>query len=406
LEAEDNRDEQATDEPTEETDDFEISNCGQGTISLKSKIAAVHSSLSRNFADHALTASQSSGSPLPHSTSRQRRSLSLELPSPRRLLHILKVFFEENNAFFPCVEQIEFENRLLKLLSSQGYSATSLLVAIDDSQILFASLICVMIALTEFLDPENQTLGLSPAAAETPYIPGKKWHDQAVSFLRRRRDHLLAPDLDIVRFYNIEALYMMHVEQLGEASKSILMAIHSSIRSGLNDQATWENCSPTETTWRRMLWWSVYYMDRRIAEKCGRPYFMRDNEIDVEDNFSGISENAIPITNEYGVQILREQAQPRSRMYLQTLVSWARLWSQMWDNFFALQAQKLGDQDEVDIMDRRIVNLKRNLPAELTFDIASLPYYIQSGENERDTRYRLLIFTVSFTVLYSEKTRD
>lgn len=34
---------------------------------------------------------------------------------------------------------------------------------------------------------------------------------------------------------------------------------------------------------RQRLFWTVYFVDRRISLSCGRPYGLRDSDIDVDE---------------------------------------------------------------------------------------------------------------------------
>lgn len=131
-----------------------------------------------------------------------------------------------------------------------------------------------------------------------------------------------------------------------------------------------------------MLWWSLYHIDRRLAEKSGRPYFIRDIEINVDD---------------FSEDKTSEMSYPDShvRSYLQCVIAWGRLWSQTWDTFFALKAPKLGDQSAIEAMDRQIQDLRSQLPSLLTWDSASFESYTKAGEDQRMIRFRLLSNTVN-----------
>jgi len=65
----------------------------------------------------------------------------------------------------------------------------------------------------------------------------------------------------------------------------------------------------------------------------------------------------------------------------------------LWDRFFALKAQSLGDAKEIESVDLQIKIAKESLPSQLTWDTQSFQSYVDSGEDQRDTRYRLLTFT-------------
>lgn len=111
---------------------------------------------------------------------------------------------------------------------------------------------------------------------------------------------------------------------------------------------------------------------------------MRDTEIDVEDFSHAVKDGNIS-------QTFSDQ---RLMLYLQGMTDWARLWTQLWDRFFALKAQSLGDAKEIESVDLQIKAAKESLPSELTWDTQLFQSYVESGEDQRDTRYRLLTSTV------------
>lgn len=82
---------------------------------------------------------------------------------------------------------------------------------------------------------------------------------------------------------------------------------------------------------------------------------------------------------------------------MQVLVDLGRLWSLIWDTFFAASAPKPQDWKEVELMDTRILMVQRDLASELTWntDILSRVYMAQE-EQEPYIRRRLAIFIVGW----------
>lgn len=361
-----------------ETDTFEVNNCGQGNMSLRSKLSVLHDTL--------VIDTPAPGSPEPqYNEPSSRRLLThcmprlvLELPPPQIMMHLLQVFFEEHNPFFPCIDQPEFESRLLEWVSQEGYGAKSPSIAVPASQIAFAALLCMVFAVAEFVDPQSAFTVDDFACAIS-----NRWYQEAVA-LQKRVPQSRKYCLDAIRFYTLEAMFLIDIEKLGEAVVAVATGMSRAVRAGLNDQTAWNGCSETENASRRALWWSLYYIDRRVAEKSGRPYCMRDIEVDVDD-----FHKTLPTHNRVGNTI-----EERSRLNLQNIIEWARLWGEVWDTFFALKAPKLGDQDEVEATDARIVAIRQRLPAALTWDNALFETYLEAGDCPRMMRYRLLTMTV------------
>jgi hypothetical protein len=81
--------------------------------------------------------------------------------------------------------------------------------------------------------------------------------------------------------------------------------------------------------------------------------------------------------------------------YVQVLINLARLWGQVWDKFFAIGVTRKTDWMEVEIMDTQILNVRRQLPANMTWEPDKMAEYTLNGEPEPQLRRRLHIYTVS-----------
>lgn len=144
------------------------------------------------------------------------------------------------------------------------------------------------------------------------------------------------------------------------------------------------------TLQRQQLWWTIYFLDRQVSRKSGIAYYIRDIEFDVDD-FANISKDSTDDT------ATASSAQPSivAKGYMQGLIDLARLWGNVWDTFFAVSATKKEDRMEIEIMDARILNTRRQLPAFLTWDSNELANYLLIGEDESHIRRRLQLYTVS-----------
>lgn len=355
---------------------YDINKWGGGRMSLRSKLEALHDHLDIDL-------------PLPRHPSvsdrtetRDGRILSLKLPPPAKLLYLLEVFFHEHNDFFPCVDRQTFESSLLDWISSKSYGQSNHIVTILPSETRFAAMTCLVFAVTEFIDPD----AVVPAAdlEESVYHRSRSWYQKSTKLLRYTR-RLPGPFFDMVCYHTLEAMYLHYIDHLADASQAVARAVSLSHREGLNNQTTFADCPPELKLARRKLWWSLYYVDRKVAERCGHPYYLRDLEIDVEDFSVPSLSDERAISRSRGTAILDN---------LQGAIVWARLWAQMWDTFFALKAQSLGDAEEVEAMDARIIAAMQSVPTELMWDTAPFESHPGTGGSTGYTRFGLLTVTV------------
>lgn len=212
--------------PEEDIDTFEISNGEQGNMSLRLKLIALHEALGISFSCHPVEPN------VGFLTVSQGTDLFLELPSPEVALHLLQVYFEEHNPYYPCVDQISFEDRVLQWISSEGYEGNSRKIAVPPARRSLAALLCIVFAIADFIDPQK---GFNVGIADTATsVPGRSWYQKGASILKHCRHHK-STSLDIISFHTLEAMYMIDVERLGMAGTAVSLAVSQAIREGLND---------------------------------------------------------------------------------------------------------------------------------------------------------------------------
>ncbi len=180
----------------------------------------------------------------------------------------------------------------------------------------------------------------------------------------------------------------MHNEVLHAASRATSVAWELATSTRLHDKKTWPAGAAEDAQQRQKLWWTIYFLDRQISRRSGTPYHIRDTEFDVDDFTTPPHVAATSALSQ------TEAPKDISRSYIQALIHLGRLWGHVWDTFFAIGATKKGDWMEVEIMDARILNIRRQLPAVLTWTLDDFITYTSSGEQEPHIRRRLLIYTV------------
>ncbi|KAJ5717728.1 hypothetical protein N7488_003374 [Penicillium malachiteum] len=157
------------------------------------------------------------------------------------------------------------------------------------------------------------------------------------------------------------------------ALQSTTQGFQIALQIGLNNQDLWPNDN-YELASRQGLWWTVYFLDKRLTQKCGITYFLREDESAVSD-FSN----------------LNHTLSSRNHETLQALVLFSRLWALIWDGFFSPQAPKADDWRESQMMDTRIVIEYRQIPTKLHWKSSMVSEYIFT-DGETRARQRLIVF--------------
>ncbi|OBT78861.1 hypothetical protein VF21_02765 [Pseudogymnoascus sp. 05NY08] len=337
-----------------ETEIFEAATDNKASTSLTSHIYALKYVLLPNV-NHPTTSPSR-----PNTASRtdperiDKTQYLRDLPSVQQLRRLIRSYFEHLGYFFPCIDEKGFELRFSQIEEERFLDENGLTILVKPSDSAFIMLMCMVLAIATYLDPNSHK-------EKSCTSPGWHYLLMAESISRRRRSSIARDlDLDLVRYHTVKAMYMIHIEQLGGAYNAIAVAVQLAFRMGLNDQSLWNDCSDDEKSTRQLLWWTVYYMDRRVAQKCWRPYFIRESEV-------GVDEPELTNTPRYDSSDSVEETSSSDQnlsanQYIQTQIHWARLWALVWDTFFTVKAKNAGNSTEdVEIMDARILHVQREL---------------------------------------------
>ncbi|CAI7584602.1 unnamed protein product [Penicillium manginii] len=289
---------------------------------------------------------------------------SVELPRPGRLHELLDVYFRDLDSFFPFIKRDGTQAQIEKILQSLGHSENQLIVDVKLGDHSIIALLCNMLAIAEsFCAARSWSYEIRPGWSL--FLRGRK--------LIQHCSPLKHIDIHLIQYHALSSEYLMESELLHEASRAISNAAQLAMRTRLNEERVWNALPESEIQNRKRLWWTIYFLDRKISQRTGSPYVIRETEIALSE----FSQN--PTT--------------RTDRYMQVLVDLGKLWSLIWDTFFAAVALKPQDWKEVEIMDTRILIVQRELAGELTWDTDLLKrVYLAEQESEPYIRRRLAIF--------------
>ncbi|KAK5328328.1 hypothetical protein LTR93_002113 [Exophiala xenobiotica] len=369
-----------------DTEIFEVASNQTAVASLSSHINA----LKRSLLPMAYGVQSSPAFPYASETEPGRANYLRNLPSVPRIQSLTRLYFKHLNNFFPCLDDAQFQERLARIEVDQVVSeGDRLCMVVQPSSRSFVMSMCMVLAVATYLDPSSHQ------GQDNNTAPG--WRYVRMAEEMAGRDHhcgrSVGIDLDLVRYHTVRAMYMIHVERLTAAAHAIGTAIQLAFNAGLNDESTWESdCSDTDRCARRLLWWTIFYMDRRVAQKCWKPYLIRENEVLVEDVVQ------MPESSTFGSGVFHDQ-EPYSETegkvlihrYVQTAVSWARLWAVVWDTMFAARAPRGESRlEEIEVLDARLLHAQRQIHESLQWETCLLPSYMAAGETEAHIRSRLV----------------
>lgn len=357
-----------TNSPDGETDTFELFSRWPSAIALSSKISALRSFVVREASPRLQVSSAAQG------------HIFITLPTPDRLVYLLKLFFEEFDCNFPCIIEVNVRKRLSETFRKLQYNKQNCKFPVSAQHYKTVAILCSALAYAECsAEPFN-----APSETISEVRPGWRLYLQCRN-LMQYTEMSGEDNTDLVTYHVVAAAYTLRAEMLRLSSYHTLHGFQAALNISLNNQDRWHT-SLLEFASRKALWWTLYFLDKRIAQKSGIAYFIREGEAGVSDFRSGTVDGPGDA-----------ESDSARRELLQNLIIFSKLWTQIWDNFFAPAARRGGKEEggEMQMMDARIMASQQQTPTRLLWIPAIIDGSIRSGESEPQIRKRLLVYLVS-----------
>lgn len=347
----------------DETDAYDVQDRRPQSVSLSSQLLCLRELVHPK--------AREATSPPSIRNSLQDRVFSVELPRPSRLDYLLDIYFRDLDSFFPFIERDGTQAKIHTTLHRLGHSDSQHIIDVKFEDCFIIALLCNMLAVAECFCvsgcPSHEI-----RRGWSLYLRGRKLMQQCSSL-----KHI---DVYLIQYHALSSEYLMQSELLHDASQAISIAAQLAMRARLNEERVWDVLPEAEICNRKRLWWTIYFLDRKISQRTGIPYLIRDIEVAVSD----FSQSLTTATDRY----------------MQVLVDLGKLWSLIWDTFFAATAPKPIDWKEVEVMDTRILVVQRDLSDELAWETELLDrVYLAEREPEPLIRRRFAIYIVRLSFL-------
>lgn len=288
--------------------------------------------------------------PLPTKDSTTEPDFVTQLPEPTILWKQVAVFLAEFGCYFPCLHEDKVCDQISTALRSLGYDDDCREVYVNKSQCQIIAFLFNILAYAEAV-----TQSFSAVGDIIPH-PGAEHYFQGVK-LMEHFGKLHGNDLQTTVYHTTATAYLLELGMLQMAYQSISRALQTALCINLNNQSRWPNMTQAEDiACRQSLWWTIYFLDKRVAQKIGIAYSIRQSECAVREYF----ENDSSISTQAHHELL------------QNMISFGQLWAQIWDTFFSsksnLTVRKEGNDDawtELQLTDTKIILAYRRLPSRL-----------------------------------------
>ncbi|OCT54515.1 hypothetical protein CLCR_00853 [Cladophialophora carrionii] len=318
---------------------------------------------------------------------------------------LLKYCFDELEIYYPCIDRADFYQRLSLLFDRYcAYHGRTTWIPKRPEYLSLAALTCTILALATYLGGRSASGELHE---EDCAITAAEWHLESRKLLEEYAwsDE---PCLDVLRVHILEVLYHTMLEKSQAMSMAKAVAVELAFALDLHNEASWAQLTYRQREYRRMLWWMVYIIDRRVSIRTGRPYLINDTDFVVED-FSSESLRCyllhpvfdlghIELDGASGVYQWPRPSEPTEDWfaYLQFNTRWSRIATRVWDNCCSLGTARAVDVEEIGALDALLVSLESSLAPTLLWKHMSLLDLTRAGKTDRYIRLRLIIFEVYF----------
>ncbi|KAJ4982653.1 fungal specific transcription factor domain-containing protein [Stagonosporopsis vannaccii] len=247
-------------------------------------------------------------------------SQSFVFPAPATYQNYIDNFFRETQLFHPCIDEHLFRARSAKMLSGADiHPDNACFLALN--YVVFA----LRVVLTEIVPPESDH--------KLPGLPGWHWLLLADDVIGKRQLYGQG-DISLAQFLLFKAIYYTLVDQPSLAYNTIGLASRFALQQGLNRQASLSGAGAWESFERLRVFWSILIVDRRISLSCGRPYTIRDSDIDVERP-RDLFQRDIISNPQFSQQHTHFNEVDEEGAFLSCMIDWSRFAGSLWDSLLA-----------------------------------------------------------------------
>jgi hypothetical protein len=353
------------------TDTFVPSTRCASDIAIGSKIRALQG---RRNSD---TNSKSVNSPFDETD--EQNFVTAQLPQLSVLWSEVDDFFQEFPCFFPFLREGEVRKQITTLLNTAQYDTEHCRVMISSSNCKLAAILFNILAYSEaVMESTPETGNELFASSDAP--PGSDNYCHGLH-LMEYFGQLHDNDIETVIYHALSASFFFAAEKLQMALDSASVSLQIARYIDLNNPRQWPKNVEDELACRQSLWWILYFLDKRISQKIGITYCVREDECGAKEFID---------TGEIDYQGHHE--------LLQSMITFSHLWTKIWDSFFSSTSAQKDMREELEVTDTRILLSYRRVPSSLHWKTGELVEYL-SKEGEHQIRRRLLVWLVSHCVI-------
>ncbi|KAJ4340612.1 hypothetical protein N0V95_007437 [Ascochyta clinopodiicola] len=276
---------------------------------------------------------------------------TLVFPTPAAYQGYVDSFFRELQCFHPCVDEQAFRLRGENVLSKPE---------VHQDDVCFLALNYIIFA---WHDASIETTGPNPNNKPA----GWHWLQLADDIVGSRQLYGQG-DVSLAQFLVFKALYCALIDQPSLAYNTTGLASRYVLQQGLNRQSAYAGSAVWDTHERLRVFWTVLIVDRRISLSCGRPYTIRDIDVDVDRPSDMYHRGTLPGVYHSDARAKLDESDS-TNAYLDCMIHWSRFAGSLWDSLLAAHVYADTFADKVATFDAAIADFFANTFPDLTAKI-------------------------------------
>lgn len=299
--------------------------------------------------------------------------VTAQLPQLSVLWSEVDDFFQEFPCFFPFLREGEVRKQITTLLKTVDYDTEHCQIMIRSTNCKIAAILFNILAYSEAVMESTPRTG-DELLGSSDGPPGSESYCQGLH-LMEYFGQLHDNDIETVIYHSLSASFFFAAEKLQMALDSVSVSLQIARYIELNNPRQWPKNVEDELACRQSLWWTLYFLDKRISQKIGITYGVREDECGAKEFIDN---------GEVDYQGHHE--------LLQSMITFSHLWAKIWDSFFSTTVER-DMREELEVTDTRILLSYRRVPSSLHWKTGELANYL-AVEGEHQIRRRLLVWLV------------
>ncbi|KAK0384230.1 hypothetical protein NLU13_8318 [Sarocladium strictum] len=297
-------------------------------------------------------------------------SYSVVLPPPRDLAQAIKVGLAAFDCLLPVIYRKTLVERISRTLQELGYPSVGQSIVVEESHHMVVSVLLIVISAGKLL---RDQAGIDAS-------PENAWSGSDSYWQSRRLVQHFEGGCEVqascVTYHTMAAAYLLSAERLRLASSHILNGLYAAVSLGLGQIHSF-TASAEDLADPLGLWVTLDFLDKRITQKCGIPYFVANSlgQLNIEDHI--------------GAQI-----DAKSKALLKAMFNHSRLWASIWDGFLAPNAPMASDWVEIQMFDAKLLAMREQHVDNLSWSPEAVEGSTSNASSEPEDRRRLLVFLV------------